>query len=169
MRNGSGKAKLPRPLEKSIQKGAIDLLDFYGVEAFRRNTGAMKASHKGRSRLIRFANPGASDLWGVHRETGIHWEVEIKRPEERPRLDQVEWLLRHHRLGAVAFWVDNLDTLDSILFHLEAHGCGIAYLPTTRVYRVKDRDIGWTSIEGPSGDFDLFRRTPGGISRCRVS
>jgi hypothetical protein len=156
--------------EKEIQAGGLDILRFHGLEMFRRNTGAMRAEYKGKSRLVSFAEPGAADSWGVEPKTGIHWEVEFKAPGERPTLAQVNWLMRLHRAGSIAFWIDDLTPLEGIVTAILDCGYRILYLPSTRVYSIRDPKFPkeLVRVTGPSGDFDLVHRSAEGVTRCKI-
>ena len=92
--------------ETNIAKAVIATLRPLGIILWRRNVGAIRAEYRGRPRFIRFASPGMSDLYGIG-PAGVHWEIEIKRPGRRPRLNQIAWLRAVGELGAVAYWVDN--------------------------------------------------------------
>ena len=48
-----------------------------------------------------------ADLWGVDEIGGTarHWEIETKRPGNRPTPGQLEWLKAMSARGCVAFWV----------------------------------------------------------------
>jgi len=100
---------LPPARESDIQKAVMDYLSTQGFVVFRRNTGAMVGSYKGKSRLIRFSKPGMADLWGWDRKTGRHIEVEVKRPGERPSPEQEAWLSAAQRGGVIAFWCDSVE------------------------------------------------------------
>ena len=135
----SSRPPRPRPRESVIQRQAMQLLRSYHWLVFRRNTGATRATHKGKTRFVRFSEPGMSDLWCLMAgpTTAVHVEIEIKRPGERPTPDQVRWLLLMTLHGVPAFWVDNLPTLDRIAQHL-MRGGRIGYLDSL------------------NGDFDLI-------------
>ena len=153
MPTSTRRAKPPVIPEREVQASAIRMLEAFGCKVHRRNTGAMSAEYKGKSRFVRFSEKGASDLWALT-PAGFHLELEVKRLGERPSLEQVRWLIEHNGVGgAAAFWVDNTATLDRVYRHIAAGG-RVVYLDTTRVYSVKRR--GKTAHEtGPSGDYDL--------------
>ena len=112
------RTRTPKPLEREIQKNAVVLLEALGWRVYRRNTGAMTASYKGRERLVRFSEPGQSDLWAIL-PSGAHGEIEIKRPGNWPTADQVAWLKSMNGVGgSVAFWVSNLDDLEMVARHV---------------------------------------------------
>jgi len=136
------KILLPQ-LEKDILKTGLDLLRLLGVEAYRRNTGALRASYKGKPRYIKFAESGQADVWGILPD-GRHIEIEFKRPGQRPDLNQILWLLRCNE-RCPAFWVDNLDDLKYGVAQIIL-GHKVLYLATTRKYGL---------VEGPSGDYRI--------------
>jgi hypothetical protein len=100
--------------EREISKLALDwLINLRGVDVHRRNVGAMRREYKGRSRVIGFGEPGACDFWYVH-SSGIHVDLEIKRPGEWPRKNQIVWMLRVNAAGGIAFWIEGLETLKRV-------------------------------------------------------
>jgi hypothetical protein len=110
------------PLERDVQKAAVAVLEALGCVVHRRNTGVMEASYRGKRRFVRFSEPGSADLWAIT-GAGIHLEIEVKRPGERPTEAQVAWLLAHNGIGrAAAFWVDNAGTLERVVRHIQAGG-----------------------------------------------
>jgi hypothetical protein len=100
-------------LERSIMSGIRQQLAILGVTLWRRNTGALRSRYKGRDRFVRFGEPGAADLWGVGPE-GRHWEIEVKRPGQRPTMKQAAFLMIMHQQGAVAFWVDSIELAERV-------------------------------------------------------
>lgn len=103
-------------LEAPVLHSVIVQLGSIGIELWRRNVVAFKIG----KRFVRCAEPGQADLWGVdYRPNGQcqgpiwarHWEIEVKANGKRPSLAQILWLKRMTRLGCVAFWGDNVDTI----------------------------------------------------------
>lgn len=144
--------KLPRPRESAVQKRALAYLHSRGIIAHRRNVVAFPVVHEGRRRFVRAGKPGQSDIWGLMpAPPGAvspwwrHLEIEVKRPRERPTLEQVLWLTAVNDLTGAAFWFDDLKILESVVDCLMAGG-RVVYLETTRRYG---------GITGPSGDYDL--------------
>lgn len=142
--------KLPKPLEKVVQRQALAYLKQMGIAAYRRNVIAVPAEYQGRRRFIRAGEPGQSDIWGVlpnttGRHFGRHFEAECKRPGERPTLDQVMWLTTMNVITGAAFWFDSIGILATVIDCLRTGG-RVQYLDTVRRYG---------KIEGPSGDYDL--------------
>lgn len=114
--------KPPRPRESEIQASGMALLRTLGWRVFRRNTGAMTATYKGRDRFIRFSEPGQSDCWAVLPD-GRHGEVEFKRPGEWPTAAQLAWLRSMNGVGgSVAFWVSDLKDLEEVARHVQRGG-----------------------------------------------
>lgn len=144
---GKGEAVKIRPRESEIQHNGLVFLRSLGWHVHRRNTGAAHATYRGRERLVRFSEPGASDVWGViPSQSGRHVEVEFKRPGEKPAFKQVLWLREMNRITGSAFWCDNLDTLERVARHIDAGG-QVVYLHTTWRYE--------GGVHGIGGDFDL--------------
>lgn len=153
----TAKAKADKPLESDVQKACIRIMQKAGWRTLRRNVGSFAMG----SRYFRAGERGQSDTYGIiPRLGGRHFEVEIKRPGNRPSLHQVAWLLRCHHDGAVSFWVDSAEQcagmVDAIM-----RGATISYEPTKRLYPVEDakgktiRDADGQIVkaEGPSGDY----------------
>ena len=101
-------AHLPLLLERNISLQVRAALWPMGITLWRRNTGAVKATYKSKSRLVRFALEGQADLYGIG-PGGRHWEIEVKRPGKKPTAKQFAWLRLCDQLGAVAFWTDSAD------------------------------------------------------------
>ena len=114
-------AKPPREREGKVQKAIMVRLSRLGVKLWRRNIGAMtdKAGN-----FVRFAAPGQSDLWGVHE--GRHWEIEVKRPGNKPTPTQLKWLKEMTAQGCVAYWADNPTTAE-LVAEAVLSGCEIVW------------------------------------------
>lgn len=75
-----------------------------------RNVGSRDwQDSKGRRRIVKFAAPGQSDIYGIW--NGVHCEIELKRPGKTPTDEQKQYLLDIRQLGGIAFWTDSLDRL----------------------------------------------------------
>jgi hypothetical protein len=96
-------AKPPKERESKIQRSIVVRLERLGVKLWRRNVGGMTDSY---GHHVRFASPGMADLWGVDRNAR-HWEIETKRPGNRPTPKQLEWLKGMTARGCVAYWADS--------------------------------------------------------------
>jgi hypothetical protein len=110
----------PRERESPVQKSIIAQLGHLGISLERRNVGAARYRNPrtGKTRLVRFAKAGQSDLWGMdwprNLPWGRHWEIETKRWGEKPTDPQLEWLWKAMSRGCVAFWVDNAATAERV-------------------------------------------------------
>ena len=101
-------------LERDIQKAALEFLNILpGARFWRRNVIAVPAEYNGKKRFIRAGQAGQSDLWGLY--YGVHCEIEIKRPGEKPTESQAQWIEEIRRLGGIAFWIDSTEDLDKKL------------------------------------------------------
>ena len=145
---------IPPPLEREVQRDGIIFLQSRGWFIKRRNTGMMTAEHKGKKRAVRFSEPGASDTYGLLPD-GRHFELEFKRLDERPRLDQTEWMIEWCSRGAVAFWVDCVKFLSAIVPALESGGI-IVYEGGIETYRVRKRGI-TAEVTGPTSNYYIVK------------
>lgn len=103
------------PLERDILAACLQLLSMRGVFAWRNNSGAVTAAHKGKRRFVRFGGaPGASDILGVLPD-GRFLAVECKRPGNRPTAEQQSFLDAVSRLGGAAVWVTSVAELQEFL------------------------------------------------------
>lgn len=109
--------KLPPERESKIQRSIIVRLERLGIMLCRRNVGAME---KG-DRFIRFGKAGQADLWGVD-NNARHWEIETKRPGNRPTPGQLEWLKTMSAIGCVAFWTDSANIAERVAEAILAGG-----------------------------------------------
>lgn len=103
--------KLPRELEKSVQKSGIAILAALGIKLYRRNVGGFLDDY---GHWVQFADSGQSDTYGWIISTGTHVEIEWKRPPNKPTLCQLDWLKECTRTGAIAFWADNTKTAEKV-------------------------------------------------------
>ncbi len=109
------RTKRPPELESKIVKSTIVRLRRLGIVLYRRNAGAFAMEdgvHK--RRWIRAGAPGQSDLYGWVIKTGRHVEIEVKRPPNEPTELQLAWLKESHRLGAIAFWGDDVNVIERV-------------------------------------------------------
>lgn len=114
--------KLPRERESKIQRSIVVRLSRLGVELLRRNVGAMRDGE----RFIRFAAAGQSDLWGTDCQ-GRHWEIEVKRPGNRPTLRQLAWLKKMTARGCPAYWADSANIAERVAEAILLHGGRIVW------------------------------------------
>jgi len=97
--------------EADVLRLVSDWLSLQGFHVERRNVGAIRAG----SRFVRFSRPGQADLYGWHRETGRHIEVEVKAPGKRPTPQQMAWLKVARSQGCISFWADSLEECQAVL------------------------------------------------------
>lgn len=105
--------------EKSVQSAVLMLLRVNGYLAFRQNTGAIAATYAGRSRYVRFNEPGWPDVLAIHPGTGRAVFVECKRPGGKPTDAQRAMLATLRSAGAVAVMIDDVVTLAGVLAALK--------------------------------------------------
>ncbi|WP_165250173.1 hypothetical protein [Paludisphaera soli] len=155
-RRETRRIELPPAPEADVLASCRDLLRAKGCRVERRNTGKFVLPGSKRSRVFRAGEPGAADLFGCFPD-GRHFELEVKRKDERPRLEQVRWLREANRWGP-AFWVDSTAWLERILPAL-LDGAIVEYLPDRWRFRVElelpggRKTSAWLMEAG--GDYDL--------------
>lgn len=103
-----------RPREAETARLLVDWLTRRGLAVHRRNVAVFPAEYQGRRRWIRCGAKGQSDYWFLMC-SGRHVELEVKRPGERPTLDQIAWLLATNARGGLGLWVSSLETLQRIM------------------------------------------------------
>lgn len=154
----SRRTQLPTAPESAVQSTCRSILEAHGCRVERRNTGLWKIVDEktGKTRYVRFGEPGAADLFGIL-PGGRHFELEVKRKDERPRLDQVRWLRAANR-WAPAFWVDDPDTLRKVLPAL-IEGAVVEYLPDrwrfSETFKLPGGEKRTFWLMEPGGDFDI--------------
>jgi hypothetical protein len=129
----------------------VRLLRKWRCEVFRRNVGIEVKEYKGKTRIVRYEEPGASDLWGFLPDRR-HFECEVKRFGERPTFNQIEWLRRVNHSLSPAFWVDSIEVLERNLPHI-IDGASVRYRLEVQTYKVRGKPR--VSI---CGDWDLILR-----------
>ena len=110
--------------EADVLKACLQFLKLFCGVAFRNNTGALPATYRGKSRLIRFGEPGSSDLLAVlpasrHGDApGRLLAVECKRPGGKPSPLQAAFLERVRAAGGVGLVADSVASLERQLAEL---------------------------------------------------
>lgn len=106
--------KVKAPLEKEIQKQILAWLRLHGATAIRVNSGAFGGEYKGKKRFIRANDTrGCSDVLCCWR--GRFVAIEVKRPGEKPTIDQVAFLQGVQRSGGLAFVASSVDDVENYL------------------------------------------------------
>lgn len=67
------------------------------------------------ARPIRIGTPGMTDLQG-HRPDGKCFYLEIKRPGQKPRPDQLKFIKAMRNSGAIAGWADSVERAVQVVF-----------------------------------------------------
>ena len=104
--------KPPPERESKIQRSIVVRLQHLGITLWRRNVVAYQIE----DRFVRAGQKFQADLWGVDEIGGIarHWEIETKRPANRPTPGQLGWLKAMSARGCVAFWVDSANIAERV-------------------------------------------------------
>jgi hypothetical protein len=102
---------MPGLREADVQVAVIGLLSARG---FHVEVRSGEARIYGKGKLAK-TKKGKCDLYGWHRRTGQHFELEMKRPGEQPSPEQRVWLMSIERDGIIQGWVDSVSAVDEIL------------------------------------------------------
>ncbi len=99
------KPKIFRPLERDIQRSILDYLKYKGIFHFRVNTGGIM--RQGRWTNSPNTTKGVSDIIAVMPckfalEGGTIVAIEVKRPGEKPSIDQLAFLAAIEKNGGYA-------------------------------------------------------------------
>ncbi len=78
--------------EKQLTNSIIEHLNYSGLcRVWRVNSGLIKQEYKGKSRMIRLAHAGQSDIQGYTRDgKGTFIALEVKKPETRKRVTALQ-------------------------------------------------------------------------------
>lgn len=115
MSNRRNVLPLPLPRERDTVGPALAWLETQGVRVHRRNVGATRSEYKGKTRYIQFSETGMCDYWFIlPGGSGLHVEMEWKRPNGWPRAEQILWMLSVNARGGSAFWARNPETVQFV-------------------------------------------------------
>jgi hypothetical protein len=107
------------PRESETVPPVLAWLALQGIRVHRRNVGLIRQEYKGKSRWVRFAEPGMCDYWFILPDgSGRHIEMEWKRPGAWPGVAQIAWMLSVNARGGVAFWARDLTTVEFVVTSL---------------------------------------------------
>lgn len=90
--------------ELQLTNQIIEFLNYQGIGYFWRvNSGMLKAESKGKTRMIRMAKAGTSDIQGILRPNGRMVCLEVKLPNKRKNVTslQTEYLAKMKQYGAI--------------------------------------------------------------------
>ena len=91
--------------ETGLQNQIIVALCERGCYAVNHTVGDFYTKYGGR---VSVGVPGESDIWG-HRPDGKAFYIEVKRPGETPRQNQLDFIEAMKSTGAIAGWCTSVD------------------------------------------------------------
>lgn len=95
-------AAVLKETEASIQRTIMDYLTVRRIFHWRQNSGAFPGEYKGKKRFVRFTSiKGVSDILGIYK--GRLLAIEVKRPGEKPTVDQLAFMESVKAAGGIAF------------------------------------------------------------------
>jgi hypothetical protein len=78
-------------LEKYIQRAIIEFLNYHGCWCWRNNAGAIPVTGKnGKKRVIKVGRAGESDIFGIHKASGVFISFEVKVPKRKNMVTEVQ-------------------------------------------------------------------------------
>lgn len=90
-------------------------LSRHGCVVHRTNSGVYYTKD---GRPVRIGHRGQSDLQG-HRPDGKCFYIEVKKPGEKPRQNQLDFIEAMKNSGAIAGWADSVEKAVDIVFGSE--------------------------------------------------
>ncbi len=115
---------MKKPTETALRTACLELLSLCGIWAWKNNTGSAKIG----KRFVRFGEPGAPDILGIHpgqkpQRLGEFFRIgagrllciETKIKPNALSLEQAAWLRRASENGAICLVVYELADLESFL------------------------------------------------------
>ena len=102
-----------RPLEKEVQAAIIQAFKVqHRITLHKIDAGAagMRSGLPKGGRGYSGLPAGFPDLMGVIPPNGRALFIEVKRPGQKPRPNQTDFLERFRAAGCVAFWADSVDS-----------------------------------------------------------
>jgi hypothetical protein len=110
--------------ESDILKLVTDYLSIRGFWWERRNTGAMKGIHNGKSRFVRFSRPGTADVQAIQTITDplfprvkfqrVFW-IECKAPKGVQSEEQARFQAEVEEAGMTYVLVKQLEDLQAVI------------------------------------------------------
>ena len=91
--------------ETALQNKIIVALNENGCYAVNHTVGDFYTKYGSR---VSIGIPGESDIWG-HRPDGKAFYIEVKRPGEYPRKNQLEFIEAMIESGAIAGWCTSVE------------------------------------------------------------
>lgn len=107
--------------EHQIQQAILDYLPYFGVKAFRVNSGLIPQEYNGRRRMIRMAPAGTPDIVGCRKSDGKMVCIEVKKPGNKPTDIQVRVMDEWREYGALVFVATSVEDVQNQL-KKEAYG-----------------------------------------------
>ena len=112
-----------------IQRSIVDHLNYLGCIVWRTNAGMAKTSYTYRTgrragstanHMIHFGPAGMSDIVGIHKKSGRFIAIEVKKPETRKNVSDLQ-----------GQFLENMKEAGAI--------CGVATSPEEAIKLVKDQ------------------------------
>lgn len=103
-----------RRTETDLVRACLEYLAARRIMAWRNNTGAMAATHKGKTRFMRFGAPGSGDIFAIL-PGGRFCSIECKAPKGKVSESQFNWMMDVRNSGGRSIVVRSIEELVSAL------------------------------------------------------
>ena len=100
--------------EHQIQSAILSMLPYYGVFAWRNNSGMIAVGEGKFRRMIKLGVAGLPDIIGVHKDTGRLVAIEVKRPKMKTTLLQDQMLDKLTEYGAIVMVAHSMDEVEKV-------------------------------------------------------
>jgi len=104
-----------QPSEHDIQSAILNILPYYGVYAWRNNSGMLAVGEGKYRRMVRMGKAGMPDILGVQKNTGKLVAIEVKRTGNKPTMLQEQTMNELRNYGAIVFVATSIDDVKTYL------------------------------------------------------
>jgi hypothetical protein len=102
--------------EHQIQSTILQILPYYGVFAWRNNSGMIAVGEGKYRRMIKIGTAGLPDIIGIQKESGKLVGLEVKKPSKKPTELQKHMLATLEKYGAIVAVVHSLEEVKKLFW-----------------------------------------------------
>jgi len=97
--------------EHQIQTAILSMLPYYGIFAWRNNSGMIAVGEGRYRRMIKLGVAGMPDILGIQKESGRLVAIEVKRPKMKPTALQQQMMNTLEEYGAIVFIATSINDI----------------------------------------------------------
>jgi hypothetical protein len=97
--------------EHQIQTSILNILSYYGVFAWRNNSGMIAVGEGKYRRMIKLGVAGMPDILGIQKESGRLVGIEVKKPGKTTTEAQKHMLETLEEYGAIVYVAHSVDDI----------------------------------------------------------